>query len=201
MKLSKETKELIRQAVGIIRPEIRAFARKLVGILPPQLRKEWIGRVIGFIAQRIAKTDLLGFQEAIANAVEIISDEIGKQVKEKSNRKEDIDFMNETKSTLVDIRERLRQASNIEDEKNRIIAEIRAYQDIVKFFKEIEEKFIPKSEKRIDWEKISEKIKNIENIIKEQNLKDIKEIVKNQKNEFLKGLKEGWQKGRKRGLI
>jgi len=212
MKISPENKELIRQLLGVVRPEIRELAHKLLNLLPSQLRKEWIGRIIGFIAQRIEKKNLGGFQESISDAIEIISDEIGKQVKERKAKKEEIDAINELKRILENVRERLRQAENIEDEKNRIISELQAYESILEFFKTMEEKYVPKEKRRIDWERIFGKLKEIINVINEKGIRraiefirekypEAKEEVKRQRDEFLRGLKEGWQKGRKKGLI
>jgi hypothetical protein len=192
MRISPETKELIRQLLGAVRPEIRELSRKLLNILPPQLRKEGIGRIIGFLAQRIEKRDMGGFQEAISDAIEIISDEIGKQVRSKA-RPEEIDELKEFRKMLENARERLRQAENVEEVRDRIIAELQAYESILEFFKTIEEKYVPKEEKKIDWEKIFGKLK--------EKYPEVKEEVKKQKNEFLRGLRRGWRRGRQGGLI
>jgi len=206
--MREDYKEIIRQIVGAVRPEIREVARKLVDFLPPQLRKEWVGRIVGFLAQRLEKMDLAGFQEVISDAVEIISDEISKQIREKKVRNKEIDMINEVKRILENARERLMQAENVEDEKDRIIAELEAYQTITEVFKKIEEKYVPKEERKINWEKVFLKIGGIIKDVKEKGLEGLnyllektKEKTSEAKREFLEGLKEGWQKGRRRGLI
>jgi len=80
-------KETLRIAVGAIRPELRKAAQWIVNHLPPALRQEWIGRIIGALAQIVERTEILGIQESISDAIEIISDEIGKQVREKKAKK------------------------------------------------------------------------------------------------------------------
>jgi DNA repair exonuclease SbcCD ATPase subunit len=212
MQISPETKELIRQILGALRPEIRGLARKLVDFLPPQLRKEWVGRIIGFLAQRVEKMDIAGFQESISDAIEIISDEISKQVRERKAKEEEIDMMREIRKILENARERLRQAENIEDGKNRIIAELQAYESILEVFKTIEEKYVPKEERKIDWEKVGERLKEVMKVINEQGIQkaleflkekypEVREEIRRQKREILRGSKRGWQRGRPGGLL
>jgi hypothetical protein len=211
MRISPQTAELIREILGFFRPEIRERARELVDVLPPGLRRPIIGRFIGFLAQRVEKMDLLGMQEAISDAIEIISDEITKEVRRKA-KPEEIDELKEIRKILENTRERLRQAENIEDEKNRIIAELQAYESILEVFKTIEEKYVPKEERKIDWAKVGERLKEVMKVINEQGIQkalefikekypEAKEEIKKQKDEFLRGLREGWKKGRKNGLI
>jgi urease gamma subunit len=203
-------KEALRIAVGAIRPEIRKAAQWIVDQLPPALRQEWIGRIVGALAQIVERTEIWGIQESISDAIEIISDEIGKQVREKKAKKEEIDLMNELRKMLENARERLRQAENVEEVRDRIIAELQAYEAILEIFKTIEEKYVPKEERKIDW--VGEKLKEIIKVINEQGIQraiefirakypEVKTAAEIQKDEFLRGLKEGWQKGRKKGLI
>jgi flagellar biosynthesis/type III secretory pathway chaperone len=204
-------KEAFRIAVGAIRPELRKVAQWIVDQLPPALRQEWLGRIMGALAQIVERTEILGIQESISDAIEIISDEIGKKVRRKA-QPEEIDELKETKKILENALERLKQAENVEDEKNRIIAELQAYEAILEIFKTIEEKYVPKEEKKIDWAKIGEKLKEIIKVINEQGIQKAIEFIKEkypeakeeiirQRDEFLRGFKEGWQKGRKKGLI
>jgi Na+/phosphate symporter len=214
--MSITLKEAFRILVGAIRPELRKAAQEIVNYLPPALRKEWVGRIVGALAQIIEKTEIFGIQESISDVIEIISDEISKQVREKKDKKEEIDSMNEIRKMLENTRERLKQAENVEDEKNRIIAELQAYEAILEIFKTIEEKYVPKEEKKeekkIDWAKLEEKLKEIIKVINEQGIQKAIEFIKEkypeakeeiirQRDEFLRGLKEGWEKGRKKGLI
>jgi urease gamma subunit len=205
-------KEALRIAVGAIRPEIRKAAQWIVDQLPPALRQEWIGRIIGALAQIVERTEILGIQESISDAIEIISDEIGRQVREKKAKKEEIDLMNELRKMLENARKRLRQAKNVEEVRDRIIAELQAYEAILEIFKTIEEKYVPKEERKIDWAKVGERLKEIIKVINEQGLQkaiefvrtkypEVKTAAQRQRTEFLRGLKEGWKKGRKKGLI
>jgi len=113
---------------------------------------------------------------------------------------------------LENARERLRQAENVEEVRDRIIAELQAYEAILEIFKKIEEKYVPKEERKIDWAKVGEKLKEIIKVINEQGLQkaiefirakypEVKTAAQRQRDEFLRGLKEGWQQGRKKGLI
>jgi DNA repair exonuclease SbcCD ATPase subunit len=146
--------------------------------------------------------DILGFQEAISDAIEIISDEINKQVRERKAKKEKIDAMNELKRMLENVRERLRQAENIEDEKNRIIAELQAYESILEIFKTIEEKYAPKKEeRRIDWSKVGERIREIIRVINEQGIQRAIEFIRREFPEASRGFIETWPRVRRRGLI
>jgi hypothetical protein len=211
MRIPPHIAESIREILGFFRPEIREYSRKLVDVLPPRLRHHIIGRFIGFLAQRVEKMDLLGMQEPISDAIEIISDEITKEVRRKA-KPEEIDELKEIRKILENARERLKQAENVEDEKNRIIAELQAYEAILEIFKTIEEKYVPKEEKKIDWAKLGEKFKEIIKVINEQGIQkaiefikekypEAKEEIRRQRDEFLRGFKEGWEKGRKKGLI
>jgi hypothetical protein len=195
-------KEALRIAVGAIRPEIRRIAQWMVDRLPPALRQEWIGRIVGALAQIVEGTEILGIQESISDAIEIISDEIARQVREKKAKKGEIDAMNELKRILENARERLRQAENIEDEKNRIIAELQAYESILEIFKTIEERYAPKKEqRRIDWSKVGERIREIIRVINEQGIQRAIEFIRREIPEARRGFREGWQRGRRRGLI
>ena len=210
MRIPPQTAELIREILGFVRPEIREYARKLVDVLPSRLRHHMIGRVVGFLAQRVEKMDLLGMEEAISDAMEIISDEITKEIRRKA-KPEEIDELEELRKMLEDARKRLKQAENVEEVRDRIIAELQAYEAILEIFKRIEEKYVPKEERKIDWAKVGEKLKEIIKVINEQGLQkaiefvrtkypEVKTAAQTQKDEFLRGLKEGWQKGKK-GLI
>jgi hypothetical protein len=204
-------KEALRIAIGAIRPELRKAAQWIVNQLPPALRQEWLGRIIGALAQIVERTEILGIQESISDAIEIISDEIGKQVRRKA-KPEEIDELKEIRKILENTKERLRQAENVEDEKNRIIAELQAYESILEVFKTIEEKYVPKEERKIDWERVGERLKEVMKVINEQGIQkaiefvkekypEAKEEIRRQRDEFLRGFKEGWQKGRKKGLL
>jgi hypothetical protein len=211
MRIPPQTAELIREILGFVRPEIREYARKLVDLLPSRLRHHMIGRVVGFLAQRVEKMDLLGMEEAISDAMEIISDEITKEIRRKA-KPEEIDELEELRKMLENARERLRQAENVEEVRDRIIAELQAYEAILEIFKTIEEKYVPKEERKIDWAKVGEKLKEIIKVINEQGLQkaiefvrtkypEVKTAAQRQRDEFLRGLKEGWQTGRKKGLL
>jgi hypothetical protein len=211
MRIPPQTAELIREILGFFRPEIREYARKLVDVLPPRLRHPIIGRVVGFLAQRVEKMDLLGMQEAISDTIEIISDEITKEVRRKV-KPEEIKELEELRKMLENARERLKQAENVEEVRDRIIAELQAYEAILEIFKTIEEKYVPKEERKIDWAKVGEKLKEIIKVINEQGLQkaiefvrtkypEVKTAAQRQRDEFLRGLKEGWQTGRKKGLL
>jgi hypothetical protein len=211
MRIPPQTAELIREILGFLRPEIRERARELVDVLPPRLRHHMIGRVVGFLAQRVEKMDLLGMQEAISDAMEIISDEITKEVRRKA-KPEEIDELKEIRKILENTRERLRQAGNIEDEKNRIIAELQAYESILEIFKTIEERYVPREKRRIDWERIFGKLKEIINVINEKGIKrayeflkekypEAKEEIRRQKREFSRGFRRVWRRGRQGGLL
>jgi urease gamma subunit len=205
-------KEAIRIIIGAIRPELRKTAKEIVNYLPPALRQEGVGRIIGALAQIVERTEILGIQESISDAIEIISDEIDKQVREKKGKKEEINSMNELKKMLENARERLRQAENVEDEKNRIIAELQAYESILQFFKTIEEKYVPKEERKIDWERVEGRLKEVMNFINEQGIQkaiefikekypEAKEEIKRQIDEGRRGWDEGRRKFRGKGLL
>ncbi len=208
-------KEAIRIIIGAIRPELRKIAKEIVNYLPPALRKEGIGRIIGALAQIVERTEILGIQESISDAIEIISDEIDKQVREKKGKKEEIDSMNELKKMLENARERLRQAENVKNVKevrDRIIAELQAYDAIVEIFKTIEEKYVPKEERKIDWERVGERLKEVMKVINEQGIQkalefikekypEAKEEIKRQIDEGRRGWDEGRRKFRGKGLL
>ena len=195
-------KEALRIAVGAIRPEIRRIAQWMVDRLPPALRQEWIGRIVGALAQIVERTEILGIQESISDAIEIISDEIGRQVRERKVKKEEIDLMNELRKMLENARERLRQAENVEEVRDRIIAELQAYESILEIFKTIEERYAPKKEqRRIDWSKVGERIREIIRVINEQGIQRAIEFIRREFPEVRRGFREGWQRGRRRGLI
>ncbi len=162
------TIEVLRIILGGFREEIRSGARKLVDILPEPLKKKWIGRVVGVLAQIVERFDLKGIEEIISDAIEIASDEIGRQLA-KSEKKEEVEILKEAKKILEDAKERLKKATDIEAEKNRIIAELQAFADILNVLKMIEERFVPEEEKKeikIDWNKIFQRIDAAYKIIK-----------------------------------
>jgi vacuolar-type H+-ATPase subunit I/STV1 len=205
-------KEVIRIIVGAIRPELRRAAQGIVNYLPPALREEWIGRIIGALAQIVERTEILGIQESISDAIEIISDEISKQVQRKA-RSEEINELERLRKILENARERLRQAENVEEVRDRIIAELQAYEAILEIFKRIEEKYVPKEERKIDWERVGERLKEVMKVINEQGIQraiefirakypEVKTAAQRQINEFSRGLGEGWRRGRRRrGLL
>jgi hypothetical protein len=203
-------KEAIRIVVGAIRPELRKAAQEIVNYLPPALRKEWIGRIIGALAQIVERTEILGIQESISDAIEIISDEIGKQVRRRA-RPEEIDELREIRKILENARERLRQAENIEEVRDRIIAELQAYESILQVFKTIEEKYVPKEERKIDWEKVGERLKEVMKVINEQGIQkaiefirakypEVKTAAEQKRGEVWERMKKAWEKG-KRGKL
>jgi hypothetical protein len=204
-------KEVIRIIVGAIRPELRRAAQEIVNYLPPALRQEWIGRIIGALAQIVERTEILGIQEPISDAIEIISDEISKQVQRKA-RPEEINELREIRRMLENARERLRQAENVEEVRDRIIAELQAYDAILEIFKTIEEKYVPKEERKIDWERVGERLKEVMKVINEQGIQKALEFIKEkypeaneeirrQKRKFLRGFRRGWERGRREGLL
>jgi hypothetical protein len=207
MRIPPQTAELIREILGFFRPEIREYARKLVDVLPPRLRHPIIGRVVGFLAQRVEKMDLLGMQEAISDTIEIISDEITKEVRRKV-KPEEIKELEELRKMLENARERLKQAENVEEVRDRIIAELQAYEAILEIFKTIEEKYVPKEERKIDWAKVGEKLKEIIKVINEQGLQkaiefvrrkypEVKTAAEQKRGEVWKRMKEAWEKGKR----
>lgn len=160
----KDIKEILRVLIGGIRPEIRQAAKKLVELLPEKARIPAIGRLVGALAQIVEKQNIFGIQEILSDAIEIVSDEIGKQVDKKTK-----DELQKHKKTLEEAleevnkkaRERLEKAQNVEEEKNRILEELKALDEILEEMKKIEKKYVPeekKKEKKIDWDKIFQKI-------------------------------------------
>jgi intein/homing endonuclease len=211
MQIPPQIAELIREILGFFRPEIRERARELVNVLPPSLRHQMIGRFIGFLAQRVEKMDLLGMQETISDAIEIISDEITKEVRRKA-KPEEIDELKEIRKILENARERLRQAENVEEVRDRIIAELEAYEAILEIFKTIEEKYVPKEERKIDRERVEERLKEVMKFINEQGIQkaiefikekypEAKEEIKRQIDEGRRGWDEGRRKFRGKGLL
>jgi hypothetical protein len=203
-------KEAIRIVVGAIRPELRKAAQEIVNYLPPALRKEWIGRIIGALAQIVERTEILGIQESISDAIEIISDEVGRQVRRKA-QPEEIDELREIRKILENARERLRQAENVEEVKDRIIVELQAYESILQVFKTIEEKYVPKEERKIDWEKVGERLKEVMKVINEQGIQkaiefirakypEVKTAAEQKRGEVWERMKKAWEKG-KRGKL
>jgi hypothetical protein len=210
MRIPPQTAELIREILGFVRPEIREYARKLVDVLPSRLRHHMIGRLVGFLAQRVEKMDLLGIEEAISDAMEIISDEITKEIRRKA-KPEEIDELEELRKMLEDARKRLKQAENVEEVRDRIIAELQAYEAILEIFKTIEEKYVPKEERKIDWAKVGEKLKEIIKVINEQGLQkaiefvrtkypEVKTAAEQKRSEVWERMKRAWEKG-KRGTL
>jgi uncharacterized membrane protein len=134
-----------------------------------------------------------------------------KEVRRKA-KPEEIDELKEIRKILENTRERLRQAENVEDEKNRIIAELQAYESILEIFKTIEERYVPREKRRIDWERIFGKLKEIINVINEKGIKrayeflkekypEAKEEIKRQIDEGRRGWDEGRRKFRGKGLL
>jgi hypothetical protein len=48
---------------------------------------------------------------------------------------------------------------------------LQAYEAILEIFKRIEEKYVPKEERKIDWERVGERLKEIMRVINEQGFK------------------------------
>jgi hypothetical protein len=79
---------------------------------------------------------------------------------------------------LENARERLRQAENVEEVRDRIIAELQAYEAILEIFKRIEEKYVPKEERKIDWERVGERLKEVMKVINEQGIQRAIEFIR-----------------------
>lgn len=166
------TKELIRYIVGALRPELRNMATKIVGILPEPLRKVWVGRVIGAFAQFVEKRNIFGLQESISDMIEIIADEIGKQIqvnKERVKRELNLEqIKNLLLQRLEQARQKVSEAENIssalEKEKKILEAEtellIAYITTLTELNKKIEGILPPEKAKKIDWNKIFQVIYN-----------------------------------------
>lgn len=166
------TKELIRYIVGALRPELRNMATKIVGILPEPLRKVWVGRVIGAFAQFVEKRNIFGLQESISDMIEIIADEIGKQIqvnKERVKRELNLEqIKNLLLQRLEQARQKISEAENIssalEKEKKILEAEtellIAYITTLTELNKKIEGILPPEKAKKIDWNKIFQVIYN-----------------------------------------
>lgn len=166
------TKELIRYIVGALRPELRNMATKIVGILPEPLRKVWVGRVIGAFAQFVEKRNIFGLQESISDMIEIIADEIGKQIqvnKERVKRELNLEqIKNLLLQRLEQARQKISEAENIssalEKEKKILEAEtellIAYITTLTELNKKIEGILLPEKAKKIDWNKIFQVIYN-----------------------------------------
>jgi hypothetical protein len=142
--------------------------------------------------------------------MEIISDEITKEIRRKA-KPEEIDELEELRKMLEDARKRLKQAENVEEVRDRIIAELQAYEAILEIFKTIEEKYVPKEERKIDWAKVGEKLKEIIKVINEQGLQkaiefvrtkypEVKTAAEQKRSEVWERMKRAWEKG-KRGTL
>lgn len=156
--------EILRIVLGGFRGEIKNFARSIVDYLPESLRVSVVARVIGVLAQIVEKTNIAGFQEIISDAIEIISDEIGKQVKKPEKEK-----LINLRSMLENIKKRLEGAENIQSEKDRIIEELKALQEIINVFKTLEELIEGKEEEKkpeIDWDEVLNRINKVIDAVK-----------------------------------
>lgn len=166
------TKELIRYIVGALRPELRSIAIKIVGILPEPLRKVWVGRVIGAFAQFVEKRNIFGLQESISDMIEIIADEIGKQIqvnKERVRKELNLEHIkNLLLQRLEEARQKISEAENISSalEKEKKILEAEAelliayITTLTELNKKIEGILPPEKAKKIDWNKIFQVIYN-----------------------------------------
>lgn len=166
------TKELIRYIVGALRPELRNMATKIVGILPEPLRKVWVGRVIGAFAQFVEKRNIFGLQESISDMIEIIADEIGKQIqvnKERVRKELNLEHIkNLLLQRLEEARQKISEAENISSalEKEKKILEAEAelliayITTLTELNKKIEGILPPEKAKKIDWNKIFQVIYN-----------------------------------------
>ncbi len=199
--------EILRIILGSLRPELRKAAQNIANFLPEGLRKEWVGRIIGGFAQWIEKQPLGGFQESISDFVEIISDEISKITKK---QKEEI--QEELKIKIEKVRQLLNQGleniikvENIQEEKEKQLQRIEAFKEIFMAMKELEELVSPPKEveeKKIDWEKVFEELRNWKEVVLrsgEKFLEKVKEIDKkldeeaNKIEEFRKQRKRWWR--------
>lgn len=170
----QELKEILRIILGALRPEMRELAREVVNVLPESTRKEWVGRLVGSLAKIVEKKDIFGIQKILSYAIEIISDEIGKTIK-KPEEETEIDKMIGIKEKLKEIQERLKRAENVEEEKTKIIEELKAYKEILEIIKQITTEKIPEEQrKEIDWEKIFNKIQELARITQEKGIEGLK---------------------------
>jgi hypothetical protein len=173
--------EILRTILGGFRPEIRKLARKLVDILPEQTRTEIVGRVVGVIAQLVEKANILGVQDIVADALEIMSDEIGKEMEKRREGLKGADriALEELQKMIRESAGRLKQAKDIQLEKEKVLAELEAFKELIPHFQEIEEILFPqKEERKIDWSGVLQKIGEIYEIIKQGAEKTLPQIEK-----------------------
>jgi hypothetical protein len=164
-------KEFLRIIVGAIRPELRKIAQDFVKVLPEGLRKEWVGRFMGSLAQFVEKSDIFGIQETISDMIEITADEVAKQIKKpKEEIKEKIGAKRIEEifaKQLEEATRKIAEAENIENEKERQKAIITAETEIFKTYleaiseltKSTQEQVEIKEGKKIDWKKVFNEIK------------------------------------------
>jgi hypothetical protein len=167
----KKLEKLLGPVIGALRPELRNFARKIVDILPENIRNELVGRLIGASAQFVERIDWLPFKESISDAIEVVADEIGKQVKKpKEEVKEKIGAKRIEEmfaKQLEEAKKKISEAENIENEKERQKAIIAAETEIIKAYleaisgltKSTQEQVEVKEGKKIDWKKVFNEIK------------------------------------------
>jgi phage-related tail protein len=171
----KKLEKLLGPVIGALRPELRNFARKIVDILPENIRTELVGRLIGASAQFVERIDWLPFKESISDAIEVVADEIGKQVrkpKEEVKEKIGAKYIEEMfLKQLEEAKRKIAEAEDIENEKERQKKIIEAQTEIFKAYlealseitksaqKEIEEK----GGKKIDWEQVFNKLGQVLN--------------------------------------
>jgi len=222
-RIHMDFKEFLRIIVGAIRPELRKIAQEFVKFLPEGLRKEWVGRLIGSLAQFVEKKDMFGIQEAISDMIEITSDEVSKQVKKpKEEVKEKIgaNYIEEMfLKQLEEAKRKIAEAENIENEKERQKKIIEAQTEIFKAYlealteitKSTHKEIEVKEEKKIDWEKVFNRIGEALNKtweqIKEktpsayQKTKDVVKTVDKKAEEWASKIEELRKKVKKHGLI
>jgi DNA repair ATPase RecN len=208
-----DIKEIIREVAGFFRSEIKLIAKIIVQKLPKELKQPIIGRFIGWLAQRVEKSDLMGMQEVLSDAIEILADTINKT--EDSENKEEIYEIKKIKQIFEKSLQRLEQAENVESEKAKIISQLKAYEEVLNVFREIIKKYEIKEENLDKIENILNILNNLiqqiqtkkENLYKiiKQFLKEkypkIKEETKKSLEDFLEGFKEGWEEGGKKSIL
>jgi hypothetical protein len=205
-----DIKEIIREIAGFLRPEIQRIAKIIAQKLPKDLKQPIIGRFIGWLAQRVEKSNLIGMQEVLSDAIEILADTINK-----TEDKEEIYEIKKIKQILEKSLQRLEQAEHVESEKEKIISQLKAYEEILNVFREIIKKYeikednLDKTENILNIlnnliQKIQTKKGDLYKIIK-QFLKEkypkIKKETKKSLKDFLEGFKEGWEEGKKRSIL
>ncbi len=209
-----DIREIIREIAGFFRPEIQNIAKIITQKLPKELKHPLIGRFIGWLAQRVEKSDLMGMQEVLSDAIEILSDTINKT--KNSENKQEIDEIKKIKQIFEKSLQKLEQAENVENEKEKIISQLKAYEEVLNVFREIIKKYEIKEENvvnnldeiKIILKNLIQKIKTekgnlfekINKFLKEKYPKIKKETKKALKN-FLEGFQEGWEEGGKRSIL